>query len=606
MKYGTNPKTKDLYGDTPLHIAKITGVNPEIVEQLIFAGADVNERNKKGVTPLALAVEHQRADLIVLYAKKGGDIHAEDMDGITPLTRALSTSIELTEKLINSTNCSTRDSYGNTPLHSAIQNNANIGHISYILECGADVNARNRRGDTPLLVTVQQNNRTIGEMLISKKADVFATNTDNYSPLRVALTTGGDVQDWLLGSEVIKSSDGMGNTPLHYAAEWQLNDSISVLFEKGATANVQNSNGESPVFSAVKADSPETISLLIKNGANKDLRDYLGNTPLHMCIRWDSKDSVEILIKDGADINAKNLSGKTPLHEAARNGKISMVNLLLTNGADINSTDSTGKTVLMDSILSTNIELVRLLLGKGASPLIQEMYGRNAYHEAAETGNIELITLIKNAGGNPLSKDSYGQTPFSLVLSKNQEVIQAVLGNDKQISDSDGNTPIHIAVANNVAPDVLSMLISMSYPVNRRNSLGVTPLSLAVNNNQTFLAKTLIENGADPFTTDNAGKCAVSIAMEANQDILITIVQATGNKTDIYGDGILHYAAKSADSATIQKLLSMNLDKKARNISGETPYDIDVPFAADYRYNLSETRLMPIYSTISEVPSYRL
>lgn len=576
LKHGANPNAKDLYGDTPLHIATITGVNTSILEQLFFSGADINERNKKGVTPLALAVEHKRADHIDFYAKRGADIHAEDMDGLSPLIRALDTSVELTQKLITSANCSIRDSYGNTPLHLAIQRNASSGHIKYIIDCGADVNARNRNGDTPLFIAVQKNNRTIGELLISQKADVFATNTENYSPLRMALSAGGEVQDWILGSEVIKATDGIGNTPLHYAAEWKLDNSIAVLFEKGANPNIQNSNGESPIFSAVKADSPSTLLLLIKNGANKDIRDFLGNTPLHVCVRWDAKNAAAVLISGGADVNAQNLSGKTALHEAARGGKTAMVNLLLENKANINASDITGKTVLMDSIQSKNIDLVKLLLNKGASPLIQEMYGRNAYHEAVESLNIDLITLIRNAGGNPLSRDSYGNTPFSLVLGKGEAIIQAVLGNNIQISDSDGNTPIHIAVAHNVSSDTISMLLSMSYPVNRRNSLGITPLGLAITNKNVSIARVLLENGADPFTTDNSGSCPVATAILQNPDILATIVQTTGNKTDMAGDGVLHYAAQTADITTIQKLISMNLDKTARNISGETPYDVAV------------------------------
>ena len=222
-----------------------------------------------------------------------------------------------------------------------------------------------------------------------------------------------------------------------------------------------------------------------------------------------------------------------------------------------------------------------MLLTKGASPQIQEMYGRNAYHEAAESGNIELISLIRTAGGNPLSRDTHGRTPFSLVLNKSDETIKAVLGNDINLSDSDGNTPIHIAVQNKVSSDKIFMLVSMNYPLNRRNSLGLTPLTLAVKNNQNDLAKTLIECGADPFVTDNSGECAVSFAISDNAEVLNYIVQTTGNKKDMTGEGILHYAARTGDLATIKKLLSMGLDRTMKNISGETPYDIAIRWQRD-------------------------
>lgn len=574
LKYQANPNSKDMYGDTPLHIATITGMKLPILENLVKAGADINERNKKGVTPLALAVEHQWNDQIDYYAKLGADVHAEDIDGNTPLSRALSSNLDVTKKLINKKNSSIRDSFGNTPLHIAITSNAKMEQIKYLVEVGSDIDARNRNGDSPLFLAVQNNMRSVGELLLAHSADVFATNTENYSPLRMAMIAGGEVQDWILSSEVIKAVDGIGNTPLHYAAEWKLNSSVAVLLEKGANPNTQNSNGETALFSAVKADSPSTLELLIKNGANQDSRDYLGNTALHTCVRYDAKNAATVLIYGGADIDAQNMSGKTPLHEAARAGRTAMVSLLLTNGANINATDTTGKTVLIDSIQSGNTDLVKLLLNNGASPLIQEMYGRNAYHEVAEKGEIELINLIREAGGNPLSRDTHGRTPFSLVLNRSEEMIKAVLGNDKNLSDSDGNTPIHIAVSNRVSPFTIEMLIGLGYPVNRRNSTGLTPLSLAVLNEQIDIAKKLLEAGADPYITNNQGDCALSIAMEKSADMLNFIVQYAGNKKDMAGDGILHYAARIANEDTIKKLVHMGLDKNQRNISGETAFDI--------------------------------
>ncbi|MCR4939953.1 MAG: ankyrin repeat domain-containing protein [Treponemataceae bacterium] len=576
LNHGSNPNAKDLYGDTPLHIATITGMTTTIIEKLIKAGADINERNKKGVTPLSLAVEHKWAEHISYFARCGADIHAEDMEGNTPLTRALDSGFEIISKLINSNNCTSRDSYGNTPLHIAIQKNANAELIKYIIDKGADVNARNRYGDSPLYLAVQKNFRAAGEQLLAHQADVFATNTENLSPLKLALTAGGEILDWILSSEIILASDGIGNTPLHYAAEWKLDSSVAVLLEKGANPNIQNSNGETPLFFSVKSDSPSTIQLLLDKGADKNMRDFLGNTTLHACVRWDSRDAAKKLIANGVSINAQNISGKTPLHEAAKAGRTVMVELLLSNGADINATDTTGKTVLIDALQSGNTELVKMLINKGASPHIQEMYGRNAYHEAAESGSIELINIIRNAGGNPLSRDSYGKTPFSLVLDKDESVIKAVLGSDMNLSDSDGNTPIHIAVMNRITPQKLSMLLSLKYPVNRRNSTGQTPLSIAVESNYQDTARILLENGADPFLTDNSGNCAVSIAIEGRPDILNSIVTTCGNARDMAGDGILHYAARTADEAVIKKLLSMGLDPNNRNITGETAHDIAI------------------------------
>ena len=48
-----------------------------------------------------------------------------------------------------------------------------------------------------------------------------------------------------------------------------------------------------------------------------------------------------------------------------------------------------------------------------------------------------------------------------------------------------------------------------------------------------------------------------------------------GQFTDTIGDGILHYAARMGDAETVKLLLKMpKIDRNARNIAGETAYDI--------------------------------
>ncbi|MDR3284285.1 MAG: ankyrin repeat domain-containing protein [Treponema sp.] len=615
MEKGSNPAAKDTYGDTSLHIAIMNNVDVSIFSKLAGARIDINERNKQGITPLALAVEHGKIDIASYLVERGADIHAKDVSGLTPLIRTFTVSPDMLSLLITSKTISVRDSAGNTPLHIGVLNVKTIepavskaggnpqakeeskiagmpaaasdkntakkdgdstAPIRYLLNMGADINARNDAGDTPIFLAIQNNQRVTGELLLASGAAVFSGNANNMSPLGFALSFADGSRDWVLIPEVIKTVDGSGNTALHYAAEWKNDRAVSLILELGGNANAKNANGETPVFNAVKVNSPTTIQLLVKNGSSKDSWDAYGNTPLHTSVFWDASESASCLIKLGVDINAKNSAGRTALGEAARTGKNRMTNLLLSSGSDINAADATGKTVLIDAILNGNVEIVRMLINYGASPQIQEMHGRNAYHEAAASGNVEMINMVRNAGGNSLAKDTQGQTPFSIVLNKTPELIKAVLGSDTNLIDSDGNTPVHIAVEGKATADTISLLISMGYPLNRRNRFGVTPLMLAISEKNNAATVLLLQNGSDPYIADNVGECALSAALKGKSEVLNNIVRLAGNRTDIRGDGVLHYAAQIADSETIRKLLSMGLDKSVKNISGETPYDVAV------------------------------
>ncbi|MBR4322330.1 ankyrin repeat domain-containing protein [Treponema sp.] len=580
LVHKANVNQKDMYGDTVLHVATMANVPVNTLSLLVSNGASVNERNKEGVTPLALAIETMHPEQVKFYSKSGADIYAEDMKGNTPLTKALeSDSRKMLETLITGSNIAATDSSGNTALHIAIEKDAPLDYIRYLVDAGSDVNARNKNGDSVLFVTVQKNRRDAGDLLLEKNADIFATNTQNDSPLRLALTQGGEVQDWLITSKTLNSTDGSGNTPLHYAAEWHLNGAIIALIQKGAKVDAVNGNGESAIYSAVRGgdDSPSTINVLVSNGLvidsrNKLGRDNLGNTPLHAAVKWNGFNNAKTLVALGVDVDAQNLSGKTALSDACRSAKKDMAILLIRSGADINATDATGRTVLMDAISSSNEDMVRLLLQYKANVQVQEMSGQNAYHEAAVTGNIGIINMIRKAGGNPLSRDAAGETPFSLVLGAEISVIQAVLGNDTTISDSDGNTPIHIAVQKHASQKTLMQLLNIGYPASQRNGQGLTPLNEAVANNEKNQALVLLEYGADPYLSTTSGENALTAVFKTkNLELLDAIAKYNATRSDRQGDGILHYAARFADKEIVEHLVSLKLDKSVRNISGETP-----------------------------------
>ncbi|MCQ2592375.1 MAG: ankyrin repeat domain-containing protein [Treponema sp.] len=576
IRYHADLKEKDMYGDTVLHTAAMLGVSTNVMRMLAVNGADINARNKEGVTPLEITIQQNNVSTTKMFTLLGANIHTKNTHGDSPLTLALAADNDILEATVVASNSMVQDSEGNTPLLIAILNDSPLTKIQYIISLSDDVNIRNRDGNSALFISALKNWKEVGELLLAKNADIFATNTDNNSPLRLALKNGGDLQNWLITSKTIKSTDGSGNTVLHYAAEWQFVNSIQALSTKGADINAKNANGETPLFSAAKTNNPEIIQTVIKCGASIRERDNLGNTPLHTAVKWDADRSANVLISLGININAQNSAGKSPLDEAAFAGKYKVAHYLLTQGADANACDTNGVSVLVDTIKTQNTDMVKLLLKYGANPNLQEINGQNAYHAAAYTGNREIISLIRKAGGNPLSRDKQGNTPFSLVLKRDIRIIKEVLGDSYNITDSDGNSPIHITIKNGASPELLQRLISEGYPIDTRNADGYTPLNYAIEANDLNNALILLENGANPFQTiDKKGTNGVTIALaNENKQMISNIVKYAGAMTDIQGNTILHYAAKTSSIEIVKTLLSFGIDVNVKNVSGETPYTI--------------------------------
>ena len=166
----------------------------------------------------------------------------------------------------------------------------------------------------------------------------------------------------------------------------------------------------------------------------------------------------------------------------------------------------------------------------------------------------------------------------SIVINKDIEIIREILGNSYNITDSDGNTPIHIVVKSKASNELLQVLIDEGYPLDTRNADGYTALNYAIEANDVKTALLLLENGANPFQLiDKKGKNGVSIALEMkNKTMISNIVKYAGDMSDVQGNTILHYAAKTCSVETVKTLLSYGIDRNVKNVSGDTPYTIAI------------------------------
>jgi hypothetical protein len=580
LSRGANPNLRDDHGDTPLHVAIHLNRPTQVIESLLLAGADVTARDIAGKTPLYIAIEKSRIHLIPLLLDFRSDIFAVDNNGFTPFEKALHNNTAMVYYLIDDATVFQNDSNGNTMLHLTVRAGENTQIIKKILNKGASVNARNKTGDTPLTIATRLNNEAAGLILLSHDADIFASNANGESPLFLTFPIEDDdphgLRQWLLNSHTLSARDGLGNTALHYLAQWRYDTWIPAIIMMGANTEAANATGETPLFSAVKQNSPSTINVLVENGAILAARDTLGHTLLHAAVRWDAIHSAETLLDYGLNINSHALNGKTPLHDSIRWWVHEMENLLLRRGADIEIRDADGNTPFIEAVLAGNPATMENLARRGADINTRNFQGDTALHLTAAMDRIDLSTQLLTWGVSIHARNAQDRTPLQTAFTNSPRLIGLFLTGDRLNSPDDyGSSPLHIAVQERVPVSFINTIIEMGARLSSVDAEGRTPVRLAVDLDLPQTAKILADSGSDVFFSARDGRSAAEVSLGKGDEMIMALFSGNAiHSRDSSGNTILHFAARHGNSSVISLLLSLGAERDVRNIAAESPVDI--------------------------------
>jgi ankyrin repeat protein len=147
-----------------------------------------------------------------------------------------------------------------------------VDQILICLKLGADVEAQDEDGDTPLCLAAIKGNFTIVSMLIEYSANVNAVNNEEQSPLFQATAHGSmDVVIKLLENRATIEGKNIDNVSIKELIKqiWSLEDNL----------------GKTPLMTSLEIDpSLQLAEQLLQLGASIDAPNSRGITPfLHMC-----------------------------------------------------------------------------------------------------------------------------------------------------------------------------------------------------------------------------------------------------------------------------------------------------------------------------------
>jgi ankyrin repeat protein len=368
---------------------------------------------------------------------------------------------------------------GTTALHRSVSVN-DVQKSEALIRTGADVNAVNRYGVTPLSLAAGNGNARLVELLINAGASPGTADAalhEGRTLLMLAARTGSAEAVKLLtahGGVVNAAELRTGTTALMWAAAENRAEVVRALVAAGADVNARSK------VTAYPHTPPGVIGDALEEGYSYVGQTVLprgGWTALMYAARQGALDAARALAECGADLNGQDPDGTPSITFAIINGHYDVAELLATKGANVNVSDRTGATPLYSAV-----DMHSLVTS----------FGRPELPRAVTDGSVGVARMLIAHGANvnaPLTtkvlKRTYqagdarlaeGATPLMRAAKAGDVAMMTVLiaaGADLERANAAGETALHIAAG---SPATVQFLTDEGASPDVKNKAGLTPL----------------------------------------------------------------------------------------------------------------------------------
>ena len=352
-----------------------------------------------------------------------------------------------------------------------------------------------------LVAAIQNNSKSIVELLLDNGADIEHEDSWDGRPLHVAVKSGNlDLLEFLVGRGAdINSEEGLEKYDLRCDA-----------LQSAA------SRGHSPM-----------VRFLVEHGADPEMYGCSQRNALQLAASGGHAPVVKELLAAGANINSRGQMG-TALHCATTGNQPDTVKLLLEHGANANEITATNEGItsprpspLLRASMDGNLQIVKILLAAGADPNAPSILWGNSempLHAAAKIGNIDVLEVLLEHGANVNAQAEDGFSAIHFAAQRgHHDALQFLLLDhhaNPEVRLFNGSLALHTA-ASHGHPQCIEVCLEAGLDVSNQNSQGRTPLHWATEHGHKAAVETLLAKGVDVNVRERqTGMTALDYAKE--------------------------------------------------------------------------------------------
>ncbi|KAL7912459.1 ankyrin repeat-containing domain protein [Trichoderma velutinum] len=538
-------------------ISAVRGKNHKLIEQLLDRGVSPN-------AALTEAVNLHDSESIRLLLLFGADPNEADTDGITPLFAAV-------QKMFFS-GAITLLKYGadpnllagpelESPLASAIATNkVSLSHL--MLMYGGDLSQGTPNGNTLLIASINKKTpKRMIDILLHYGVDPNEKNREGKTALFEAINAG---RVDIVGSLLDQGADPNLPGPKHmlWPAAHQT-PCLQLLLSHGA--DYKKCPGIMEL--ATSLNNIEAVRVLLKAGVDPNAKKDGVYTPLCTSIRDNRMDIFQLLLSSGADPNV--MASEYPAFKCVTHKRVHLLPALVTAGADLHSP----KGILEMAVSTNNMEALSWLLDQGLDPNERNPKGYSPLTTAIRENRMEMIEILLARGADPNKR---GQDWPVCMAVRSPPILRRILSVLAEPRAYKG--VMEMAVAANQIESV-KLLLASGVSVEDKNGGVFSPLTTAIREDMKEMVEFLITDGHADLNAPGEHLPVVKAVRRCrgdDTDILEMLLNKGANPNKVYrGWNAFMQAVENGDMRILRLLSSkFSVDLEARDDQGRNVIDI--------------------------------